>query len=559
MASPVQGNMNEMGLRLEFTRNLNHVTNKIHATSNIDEIMLDVSKDICTLFNADRLTIYVVGEDKASLISKVKTGLNSFKDLKLPIAEQSIAGYAAFHKKLLNLKDVYDEQELAAFSTTLRFLQDVDRRTGYRTKQMLVAPIVDVEGGDLIGVMQVINNKAGIPFPSMVEEGARELAQTLAVALKQRQQQANTVKTKYDYLVSDAVMSAAEFELATRTARRKGVDVEDVLLDEFQVKPEALGKALSSFFGVPYEPLKADRIKPSELLRNLKREYVESSHWVPVDDTPEGVVILTTDPERIQASRVVNNIFPKNRLIYKVCTQREFKATLDQFYGGGGGSGVGDITGSFEDTGSMDDLLTSLGGGDEEEAGGAGQDEVSAAADNELVKLVNKIIIDAYKMGASDIHIEPQPGKAKTGIRLRKDGTLLNYIEVPSTYRNAMITRLKIMCDLDISEKRKPQDGKIKFKKYGPLDIELRVATIPSQGGVEDVVMRILASGEPDPAGQYGLFGAQSRAGEKNHQQALWPVLRVRADRFGQDDDIALHPETHQHAGHQDMDGGRPG
>ncbi len=497
MASPVQGNMNEMGLRLEFTRNLNHVTNKIHATSNIDEIMLDVSKDICTLFNADRLTIYVVGEDKASLISKVKTGLNSFKDLKLPIAEQSIAGYAAFHKKLLNLKDVYDEQELAALSTTLRFLQDVDRRTGYRTKQMLVAPIVDVEGGDLIGVMQVINNKAGIPFPSMVEEGARELAQTLAVALKQRQQQANTVKTKYDYLVSDAVMSAAEFELATRTARRKGVDVEDVLLDEFQVKPEALGKALSSFFGVPYEPLKADRIKPSELLRNLKREYVASSHWVPVDDTPEGVVILTTDPERIQASRVVNNIFPKSRLIYKVCTQREFKATLDQFYGGGS-SGVGDITGSFEDTGSMDDLLTSLGSGDEEESG-ASQDEVSAAADNELVKLVNKIIIDAYKMGASDIHIEPQPGKGKTGIRLRKDGTLLNYIEVPSTYRNAMITRLKIMCDLDISEKRKPQDGKIKFKKYGPLDIELRVATIPSQGGVEDVVMRILASGEPIP------------------------------------------------------------
>lgn len=496
MASPVQGNMNEMGLRLEFTRNLNHVTNKIHATSNIDEIMLDVSKDICTLFNADRLTIYVVGEDKASLISKVKTGLNSFKDLKLPIAEQSIAGYAAFHKKLLNLKDVYDEQELAAFSTTLRFLQDVDRRTGYRTKQMLVAPIVDVEGNELIGVMQVINNKAGIPFPSMVEEGVRELAQTLAVALKQRQQQANTVKTKYDYLVSDAVMSAAEFELATRTARRKGVDVEDVLLDEFQVKPEALGKALSSFFGVPYEPLKADRLKPSELLRNLKREYVESSHWVPVDDTPEGVVILTTDPERIQASRVVNNIFPKNRLIYKVCTQREFKATLDQFYGGG--SNVGDITGSFEDTGSMDDLLTSLGSGDEEDAG-TSQDEVSAAADNELVKLVNKIIIDAYKMGASDIHIEPQPGKGKTGIRLRKDGSLLNYIEVPSTYRNAMITRLKIMCDLDISEKRKPQDGKIKFKKYGPLDIELRVATIPSQGGVEDVVMRILASGEPIP------------------------------------------------------------
>jgi type II secretory ATPase GspE/PulE/Tfp pilus assembly ATPase PilB-like protein len=491
---------NEMETRLAFTKSLNHVINKIHATSNIDEIMLDVSKDICTLFNADRLTIYVVGEDKTTLISKIKTGLNSFKDLKLPVAEQSIAGYAALNKKLLNLKDVYDEKELAAYSSHLRFLQDVDRRTGYRTKQMLVAPIVETGSSELVGVIQVINDKSNKPFPSVVAEGVQELAQTLAVALRQRQQQ-SVAKTKYDFLVADAVISAAEFELATRTARRKGVDIEDVLIDEFQVNLPALGKALATFFGVHYEPFKPDRIKPSELLRNLKREYVESSHWVPIDDTPEGLVILTTDPERIQASRVVNNIFPKGRLVYRVCPQREFKATLDLFYGGGG---VGDITGNFEMEGSVDDFLTSLGG-DEEEAAAVTQDDVSAAADNELVKLVNKIIVDAYKMGASDIHIEPAPGKGKTLIRLRKDGSLLNYIEVPAMYRNALVTRLKIMCDLDISEKRRPQDGKIKFKKYGPLDIELRVATIPSQGGVEDVVMRILASGEPIKLNELGL------------------------------------------------------
>ena len=497
MNSISTGSLDEMETQLEFTKNLNHVTNKIHATNNIDEIMLDVSKDICNLFNADRLTIYVVAEDKVSLISKVKTGLNSFKDLKLPIAEQSIAGYAALNKKMLNLKDVYDEKELATYSAHLRFLQDVDKRTGYRTKQMLVAPIIDGGTDELIGVIQVINNKANQPFSAAVASGVQELAQTLAVALRQRQQQA-LAKTKYDYLVADAVISAAEFELAARTARRKGTDIEDVLIDEFQVNPHALGKALSNFFGVPYEPYKADRIKPSELLKNLKRDYVESSFWVPIDDTQEGLIILTTDPERIQASRVVNNIFPKSRLVYKVCPQREFKATLDLFYGASSDAG------GNEDLGTMDDMLSALGG-DEDEPGGVSQEEVSAAADNELVKLVNKIIVDAYKMGASDIHIEPMPGKGKTGIRLRKDGSLMKYIEVPAAYRNALVTRIKIMCDLDISEKRKPQDGKIKFKKYGPLDIELRVATLPSQGGVEDVVMRILASGEPIPIENMGF------------------------------------------------------
>ncbi len=490
------------GNQLQFTKELNQVINRVHAASNIDEIMLEVSRDVCTLLNADRLTIYVVGEDGSSLVSKVKTGLNSFKDLKLPIAEQSVAGFVGVHKKVVNIKDVYDGEELNRLSPQLRFLKEVDTRTGYRTKQMLVVPIVDVDS-NLVGVIQVINNKSGESFSGMVEAGAQELAQSMALSLRQRQN-IHVVKSKYDFLVSNAVLSAAELELANRTARRKGVDVEEVLIDEFQVSVEMLGKALAEFFGVDYEPFKADRIKPNDLLRNLKREYVASSHWIPVEENQDGVMIVTTDPERIQSSRVVNNIFSRHRLVYKVCTNREFAQTLAAFYGGGSSANA-DGTGAFAaDESSMDDLLSSLGD-DDEEGTTVTTDDVNAAADNELVKLVNKVIVDAYRMGASDIHIEPQPGKAKTQIRVRKDGSLLNYIEVPATYRNALITRLKIMCDLDISEKRKPQDGKIKFKKYGPLDIELRVATIPSQGGVEDVVMRILASGEPLPLEKMGF------------------------------------------------------
>ena len=290
------------------------------------------------------------------------------------------------------------------------------------------------------------------------------------------------------------MLSAEEMELALRSARRKGIEIETVLLDEFQVKPAAIGEALSAFFGVPYEPFKMDRIKPLDLLKNLKRDFLESSLWVPVEDGKEGLLVITTDPERVRASRIVSNIFPKSRVIYRVCTVREFAATLDQFFGA-----------ELADTSSIGDLLSGMDEDSEEEGGGAAGDDVSLAADNELVKLVNKVIVDAYNQGASDIHIEPYPGKGKTEIRFRKDGTLVPYISVPASYRNAIAARLKIMCDLDISEKRKPQDGKIKFKKFGPLDIELRVATIPSQGGVEDIVMRILAAGEPIPLDKLGL------------------------------------------------------
>ncbi len=486
----------DVAARLAFQKQLQAVTNKIHATNNIDEIMLEVSADVCALFNADRLTIYSVGEDKQAIVSKVKTGLNSFKDLKLPIAEHSIAGYVALAKKTINIKDCYDEGELRAINANLRFLQEVDKRTGYRTKQQLVAPIVEGGSNELIGVIQIINNKAGVPFGALTEEGVSELSQTLAIAFKQRQKP-QLAKTKYDYLIADAVLSSGEFDLAARQARKKAIDIEQVLTEEFQVKIPAIGQALSKFFGVPYEAYKADRVKPSELLKNLKREYVEGNLWVPIDETKDGIVVLCLDPERIRSSRIASNVFPKSRLTYRVTTQKEFRETLNHFYG---------QESAAADLGNVEDLLGAMGDDSAMEGEVAGAaDEVSAAADNELVKLVNKVIVDAYNQGASDIHIEPYPGKAKTEIRFRKDGSLGPYIEVPASYRAAIAARIKIMCDLDISEKRKPQDGKIKFKKFGPLDIELRVATIPTAGGVEDIVMRILAAGEPIPLDKMGF------------------------------------------------------
>jgi type II secretory ATPase GspE/PulE/Tfp pilus assembly ATPase PilB-like protein len=483
----------DVNARLVFQKTLQVVTNKIHATSNIDEIMLEVSTDICNLFNADRLTIYTIGDDKQTIVSKVKTGLNSFKDLKLPIAEHSIAGYVGLSKKMLNIKDVYDDAELKQCNPNLRFLQEVDKRTGYRTKQMLVAPVLEAGSNELIGVVQLINNKIGAPFGPLAEEGMQELCQTLAIAFRQRQKP-QVLKTKYDFLVSEAVISVAEFELAARSARKKAVEIESVLVDEFQVKLPAIGQALSKFFGVPYEPFKPDRIKSMDLLKNLKREYVESNQWLPIEDSKDGLIVVCPDPERVKSSRIVNNVFPKHKLVFRVMTQKEFHETVNQFYGA-----------ETLDSGDIGDILSTMDDETGEEIIGGSSDDASAASDNELVKLVNKIIIDAYNQGASDIHVESYPGKGKTEVRFRKDGSLGPYIEVPASYRNAIIARLKIMCDLDISERRKPQDGKIKFKKFGPLDIELRVATLPVQGGVEDCVMRILAAGEPIPLDKMGF------------------------------------------------------
>ena len=133
------------------------------------------------------------------------------------------------------------------------------------------------------------------------------------------------------------------------------------------------------------------------------------------------------------------------------------------------------------------------------------EDEVVRETDSVLVRLVNKIILDAYDAKASDIHIETSPGRKPVRVRFRQDGDLRDYLSLPSSYRNALISRIKIMASLDISERRRAQDGKIQFQQFGPAKIELRLATIPTFDGHEDAVLRILSGGAATPLDQLGL------------------------------------------------------
>ena len=222
-----------------FYRQLHHVTARIHDTENLEQIMLEASQDICKLLNADRLTLYAVNEDQTAIVSKIKTGLNSSSDLKLPISPQSIAGYVAFSRKSLNLPDVYDDEALKQVHPQLTFLKVVDKRSGYRTKQMLVAPIL--EGDTLHGVLQVINNKSDEPFGDLEVDGVSELCKTLSTAIRQRANGASAMQrqkaTKYDALVADGLLTNHELDQCIQDARAEGNSVEHLLMAQYKIRP----------------------------------------------------------------------------------------------------------------------------------------------------------------------------------------------------------------------------------------------------------------------------------------------------------------------------------
>jgi type II secretory ATPase GspE/PulE/Tfp pilus assembly ATPase PilB-like protein len=151
----------------------------------------------------------------------------------------------------------------------------------------------------------------------------------------------------------------------------------------------------------------------------------------------------------------------------------------------------------------LDEIIPDIAFEEEEEVEEdmGGLDESSS----QVVKFVDQVLITAYRNNASDIHIEPSPITRKTLIRFRTDGVCQEYVQVPNTMAPAIVSRLKIMADMDIAERRLPQDGKIKLKRKGIPTFELRVSSMPTAGGFEDVVLRILASSMAYKLDEIGL------------------------------------------------------
>jgi hypothetical protein len=156
----------------------------IDAAIDVDDLWLLRTEDICAAFDADRLTIYQATPDRTAIVSRVKMGLHLFKDIRLPVSDRSVSGYCAMTLIPVNIADAYDDAALAALSPNLQFRPDVDRLTGYRTRQMLVVPVVDPSDGLLAGIMQFINTRNDQPFPAAAERGAAVIAEAVARAFR---------------------------------------------------------------------------------------------------------------------------------------------------------------------------------------------------------------------------------------------------------------------------------------------------------------------------------------------------------------------------------------
>jgi type II secretory ATPase GspE/PulE/Tfp pilus assembly ATPase PilB-like protein len=288
----------------------------------------------------------------------------------------------------------------------------------------------------------------------------------------------------YHHLVAQGFLRPEELGLATAEALRKRLDVATLLMERYRIPKPAIGAALAEFYRCPFLAYDERTVIERELLKDLSLDYLRMNHWLPLRRQDNGIEVLIDDPHNPDKLLDVRRAFPGQALSYRVGLRADIERFLSAVPARESGDAITDILGELVSEAQLEEQQNAT---------------IASITENDsaIVRLANQIIAEAYRRGASDIHIEPYADRKETSVRFRVDGSCFTYMKIPAAYRRAIVSRVKIMASLDIAERRKPQDGKIRFKLNTGQEIELRVATLPTAGFNEDVVIRLLAANGP--------------------------------------------------------------
>jgi type II secretory ATPase GspE/PulE/Tfp pilus assembly ATPase PilB-like protein len=293
--------------------------------------------------------------------------------------------------------------------------------------------------------------------------------------------------SRYDYLITNGAVTSAQLQKALTMSKKSKKSVEFILIDHFKVSKEAVGKSLSFFYNCPFKTFDPEAPLPVELIRNLKKSFLLHDLWVPLSWSKEGIEILLDDPRDLRKTDQISSLMKTKKISISVGIKEDIEQFVTHFFDASTDEPVEAMIQEL-------DMIPDVSFEEEEAADEQQQEEEEIdESSSTVVRLVDQVLVAAYRQNASDIHIEPSPLSKKTEIRFRMDGVCQEYTQIPSSMSKAVLSRIKIMAGLDIAERRLPQDGKIKFKRKGVPHFELRVATLPTTGGYEDAVLRILA------------------------------------------------------------------
>jgi type IV pilus assembly protein PilB len=279
-----------------------------------------------------------------------------------------------------------------------------------------------------------------------------------------------------ELLVRENLISVQQLRKAQEEQQKTGTRIGTALIKVGAIEESKLTDFLSKQYGVPAINLKEFDVEP-DIIKLVPKDVAEKHLVVPVNRAGSALIVAMCDPSNIYAVDDLKFLTGYN-IEAVVASEPAIREAIERFYA--------------EKGPSLEDIVEGMGE-DDVELSETSEDNVEEAAkaadDAPVIKLVNLILKDAIGKRASDIHVEPYEKDFR--VRFRIDGVMYEVMKPPMKLRNAIISRLKIMASLDISERRLPQDGRIKIKLGGGKEMDFRVSVCPTLFG-EKVVMRLL-------------------------------------------------------------------
>jgi type IV pilus assembly protein PilB len=286
-----------------------------------------------------------------------------------------------------------------------------------------------------------------------------------------------------DLLIEDEIISRADLDMALKKQVETGVSLGRILIDMGKASEWEVAATLGKQLNVPFITLSHYEIDP-DVLAAIPVELVRKYKIVPVDKTSDTLTIALADPSNIYLLDELK-LLTRCQIVPVISFESDIKEAIEKYYQEGREENYDE---ALKDIIELDAEDTS-GGKNQPQAEDNNDDDLSLDADDApVVQLVNMLISEAIKMRASDIHIEPYEKSLR--LRYRIDGVLQEMTPPPKKFQNAIISRIKILSDLDIAEKRLPQDGRFKVRIQNKT-IDFRVSSCPISYG-EKIVIRIL-------------------------------------------------------------------
>ena len=471
------------GRQNTYEYKLAQIVKTIHNANNFYEILPVIESDLLDLLKAERLTIFQTDRNGRSMRSIFKSG-DELVEIRVQFTDTSIAGYVALHREPLNIKNVYDPNELARISPEIVFDDSFDRRAEYRTRSMLAVPILSNDV--LLGLIQIINRTDGENFTKTDMRNVVEFSDLLGQKFRYDLQ---ATHGPFAHLVNTNRITQEQLEDATEAAPQSERTIAELLMHEYGLKKLEIGTALEKYYQVPFIEYDPDIELPKLLMVGKNEAFFRKNYWLPVEQTKDEAIVLIDDPNDRDKREDVYQLIGVKNYVFRVGLREDILAFLSQSDTEGGETELVEIIETLKGEGSPDS-----------------PDQVaeSEPAENEatIVKLVNRIISEAYAQKASDIHIEPAQAGKPAEVRFRVDGVCHTALGIPANNIRAVVSRIKVMAGLDLNP-HLPQSGKCTLTiKNLPLD--LRVETVPTVNG-QGAVLRILASSKPLPLDQIRL------------------------------------------------------